>query len=111
MMPVQELPATTTDAAPIILEGDCTIVDAEAWQRRFIDWLAGHTSLVLNLSGVEHCDAAFLQLLCALRQAAALRGCPYRLAGLSAAVVDAAAELGLDLAELTGAPKGAGGVV
>jgi STAS domain len=63
---------------------------------------------MLDLFGVESCDAAALQLLCAARKSAACSGRRVQVRGISGAVEMTAAALGLSLEELCGR-KGARG--
>src|SRR5215467_1154114 len=63
---------------------------------------AKHSEWMLNLSEVESCDVTALQLLWSVRRSAAEARKPFRVTGCSAAVLDAAAALGLSIDELTG---------
>lgn len=56
--------------------------------------------VVLDLAGVEQCDAAAVQLLCSARQTAVGYGKRFRLTGLSEALIEAIGMLGLPLEEL-----------
>ena len=54
---------------------------------------------VVDLSAVDGCDATALQLLCSARKTAEGAGKPFELTGVSTAILDASAALGLRLTE------------
>ena len=54
---------------------------------------------VVDLTEVDGCDATALQLLCSARKTAEGSGKPFELTGVSAAILDASAALGLRLTE------------
>jgi len=60
-------------------------------------WLRNEQALKLDLSAVQACDAASLQLLCALRKSAGLANKPFSLVAASAAVAECDSALGLGL--------------
>jgi anti-anti-sigma regulatory factor len=65
--------------------------------------------LRLDLSGVDSCDAAVLQVLLAARKSASQLEKPFGVVSLSAAVLETCAALGLPLEELA-AQEAAGGL-
>ncbi|MEI9972936.1 MAG: STAS domain-containing protein [Ignavibacteriota bacterium] len=67
--------------------------------REFVSTAARPT---VDLSDVENCDAAVLQLLTSARKTAERANKPFDFAGVSAAVLDASAVLGLSLHDQSG---------
>ena len=86
----------------IRLTGEITIRNAAELRRRFTDALDRKADLVADLSTVESCDAAGLQLICSSRKTATARGLRLRIESLSPAIEAAARGIGLPLVELTG---------
>ncbi len=64
-----------------------------------LDFVCATSSPVVDLSEVTECDTAALQLLISASRSAMLSVNPLELAGLSAAVQEAGAALGLSIAE------------
>jgi anti-anti-sigma factor len=73
------------------------------------DCLGWQAELSLDLSNVDSCDAAVLQLLCAARKTAAQLHKPFRVVSWSPAVLETCAALGIALEELA-AQEGSGAV-
>jgi anti-anti-sigma factor len=86
------------------LQGDLHISDVEALRSALAGGLAAGTALVLEISGVDRCDTASLQLLCSLRRSAEKDGKDLRIFGASEAIREASSILGLSLEYLTHAP-------
>jgi anti-anti-sigma factor len=63
------------------------------------DYFQRQPKYLLDLSEVNSCDAAALQLLLAARQTAARSGRSFRLSGISTAVGETAAALGVSIEE------------
>ena len=80
------------------IAGALDIGEAEELHRVLRDFLCGESSAVVDLSEVEACDTAALQLLCSARKTAARASRPLQFSGISAAVRNTASELGLSLA-------------
>jgi len=64
------------------------------------DWLGRQPELNLDLSEVDWCDAAVLQVLCAARRIASQLQRPFHVVSWSTAVLETSAALGLPLEEL-----------
>ena len=86
--------------------GELTIASAAELRELFVDGSIDREGVV-DLSGVEACDVAGLQLLCSLRKTAAERGVGIRLSKMSPTVTKTAAAIGLGCVELFGEVLGA----
>jgi anti-anti-sigma regulatory factor len=82
------------------LGGDLHIGDVEALRSALLMELAASPALELELSGVERCDTASLQILCSLGRSADRDGKGLRLHGTPAALSEPGAILGLSLESL-----------
>jgi anti-anti-sigma factor len=87
------------------LRGDLHISDADNLREALIVELTAAPALVLELSEVDSCDAASLQLLCALKKSADICGKMIQITGASAAMVETSAILGFSLHDLTSTPS------
>jgi anti-anti-sigma factor len=67
--------------------------------------IATGCDVLLDLSEVEVCDVAGLQVLMAASRSAQSAGIGFRIARMSGAVTDAVRMLGLEPAQLTGSPE------
>jgi anti-anti-sigma factor len=83
--------------APLNIAGEQTIRTVDELHKALTEYLDRGPDVVLDLSEVEACDAAALQLVYALRQSAAERKQRFHLKAVSQAVCDTAAALGLSL--------------
>ena len=81
--------------------GELTIASTAELRELFVDGSLQSGGAV-DLSGVETCDVAGLQLLCSLRKTAVERGGGVRLSKISPAVTKTAAAIGLGRVELFG---------
>lgn len=81
------------------IAGTLGISAAEELQNALRAFLDEAHKPVFDLSGVDGCDATALQLLCSARKSAEAAGKPFELTGVSSAILDASAALGLCLAE------------
>jgi anti-anti-sigma factor len=81
------------------IEGALDIGVAEELHKALLESLDDRVRM-LDLSGVESCDTAALQLLCAARKTGERQGNRLRFAGISAAVANSCTALGLPLEEL-----------
>lgn len=79
------------------LSGSLEIYDAEETRQAILAHLGTVQELVLDLSGVESCDVAGAQILCAARQSAVLAGKPYRFEPINSGLAEAWTGLGLSL--------------
>jgi len=89
------------DQGVALARGDLHISDAEELRSTLLDKLAASPALVLDLSGVDSCDAASFQLLCSLQKSAQRDGKKFHISATSVAIREASASLGLSLEELT----------
>ncbi len=80
------------------IAGALDIGEAEELHRILRDFVCGESGAVVDLAEVEACDTAALQLLYSARKTAARASRKLQFVGLSAAVRNTAAELGLSLA-------------
>jgi anti-anti-sigma factor len=78
------------------IQGSLDIAVAEEFHKALRNFLRAAEHPVLDLSAVDSCDTAALQLLWAARKSAK----PLRFMGLSSAIAESAAALGLPLQEL-----------
>jgi len=85
------------------IAGTLEIREAEELLRALRDFVQQEGQPVIDLSGVESCDTAGLQLLCSARKTAAAAGKALQVLDTPPAVQDAAAALGLRLDEVAGA--------
>jgi anti-sigma B factor antagonist len=89
----------------LALSGELGIVDAAALRLQWLTALAEHPGdLTLDLSAVEACDSAGVQLLLALRRSLLSQGRSLRVGAAAPAVRQALATYGLD--SLLAAPQG-----
>jgi anti-anti-sigma factor len=86
------------------LAGSLEIREVDELHRALRDFLSGESKPVIDLSAVESCDTAGLQLLVSARKTAERAGKPFRLTGIPVAVSDAAASLGVSLSEAGPSP-------
>jgi anti-anti-sigma regulatory factor len=75
---------------PLTLTGAWNIANAEELHAIFAGYLEPGEDFALNLSGVERCDTAALQLILSLRKTAAERGLNLRLTAISPAIRETA---------------------
>jgi anti-anti-sigma regulatory factor len=85
------------------ISGEQTIQTSGALHKTLAEYLDRGLPLVLDLSEVDECDAAALQLIYALRQSAVQREQPFRIQAASPAITETAAALGLRIEDLTAA--------
>jgi len=82
------------------ISGEQTIRTAEELHKELADYLEQSSAVLLDLSDVDECDTAALQLIYSLRQAAIERKQRFEIIAVSPAVTETAAALGLRLEEL-----------
>lgn len=90
------------------IAGAVEIGVAEELRRELCDSLDGSSRLVVDLSGIDACDAAALQLFCSVRKSAERLSKVVEFGVLPEAVVRACDDLGLSVEELTGCTEGDG---
>ena len=86
---------------PPKISGELTIRNAGEWKKWLCESLAGQHDLAVDCSEVEECDAAGIQLICSLLTRGDVRVCAF-----SAAVREAAADLGVSFEPGGEAPSG-----
>lgn len=89
------------DHGAVQVRGDLQISEANELRSALLGELAAAPVLVLELSGVDSCDTASLQLLCSLQKSAEKDGKEFCITAPSAAMLEASAVLGLSLEDLT----------
>lgn len=95
----QSTPAIAGEG-PTALDGEWSIGNAEELRQLLMESLTRGPDVILDLSGVQACDTAVLQLICSVRKSAVERRRRFQIAALSPAVEEAAAALGLPIREL-----------
>jgi len=86
---------TTQDGAPMRLAGALEIHCIEAARDALLNHVERRQSLELDLSGVESCDAAGLQLLLAARVSARVLGKAFAICASAPAVEECGRRLGV----------------
>lgn len=89
------------NSAALRIQGPLTISSVEELHEVLTRYASREPNLVLDLSGVETCDAAGLQLLCSLRRSAAALGKRLRISTVSEPFTTLASALGLPVESLT----------
>jgi anti-anti-sigma factor len=77
------------------ISGNLSVETAEELRAALLDVLAAASDVSLDLSAVEACDTAALQVFCSACKTAGARGKTLELVGMPDAVVRTALELGL----------------
>jgi anti-anti-sigma factor len=83
----------------LTIVGTLDIGVADELQKALCDFVAGDSMPAVDLAGVDACDTAAIQLLCSARKTAELSGKHFELAGVSSAIRNTNAALGLPLPE------------
>ena len=86
---------------PLKITGEQTIATADELHKALAEYLDRGLAVVVDLSEVEECDAAALQLIYALRQSAVQRKQRFHITAVSPAITETAAALGLRIEALT----------
>jgi anti-anti-sigma regulatory factor len=81
--------------APLKITGEQTIRNADQLHKTLSVYLDRGQSVVVDLAEVNACDAASLQLICALHNSAVQRKLRFRIQAASPAIAETAAALGL----------------
>jgi len=89
-----------TAIAPLKISGEQTIHTADELHKALSDALHQSPAVVVDLSGVDECDTAALQLIYSLRRSAVERKQRFEITAVSPAITETAAALGLRLEEL-----------
>lgn len=88
---------------PLKITGEQTIRNADQLHKSLTDYLDRGRDVVVDLSEVNVCDAASLQLMFALHHSAVQRKQGFRIQAASPAITETAAALGLRMEDLTAA--------
>jgi anti-anti-sigma regulatory factor len=83
----------------LFIAGDVGINAVEQLHNVLRDFVSRDPRPTVDLSGVEACDTAALQLLTSGRKTAERAGKPFNYTGISIAILDASAVLGLSLTD------------
>jgi anti-anti-sigma regulatory factor len=83
------------------LAGALEIGAAEELHRGMTEYFRGGPKFALDLSDVEECDTAALQLICSLRNSAGQAREPFQVIAASPAVLETCAALGLPPGQLS----------
>jgi anti-anti-sigma factor len=92
--------SSDSSTAVLKIAGDVEVSEADALRAALAAALEREASLNLDLSGVETCDTAGLQLFWSARLSAARAGKPFRVAGMSPAMSEIVDAGGMDCREL-----------
>jgi anti-anti-sigma regulatory factor len=87
-------------ASPLKITGEQTIRTADQLHEAFAEYLDRDLAVVVDLSEVDECDTAALQLIYALRQSAVQRKKRFHVTAVSPAITETAGALGLRIEEL-----------
>jgi anti-anti-sigma regulatory factor len=87
--------------APLKITGEQTIGTADELHAALTQYLDRGLDVVVDLSEVDECDTAALQLIYALQQSAVQRKQRFHITALSPAITETAAVLGFDIEALT----------
>lgn len=101
----KEIKATSSqklvDRVPLHVESALTVYTVENLRSQLLEKLAQSDLLCLDLSQVDTCDCAGLQLLCSARKSAQAQDKGYNLVNCSQAVLDLAQAIGLSQKEFS----------
>ncbi len=98
------------NGSSLTLEGRLDISAAEELRQSLCDLLDGSSSAVVDLSAVEACDTAALQVLLAARRTAERDNKNLRFESLDGAVAESCGALGVNISELRFEAGANGGV-
>jgi anti-anti-sigma factor len=87
------------------ISGGLNIWEAAAVWERILPLLSAAQPLIVDLSGIDACDGAGIQILCQLRRAADNPGIPVALTGASTAVTTTMKQAGIDFPQFDTADK------
>lgn len=98
--PIKQAHDSNDAGAPLKITGEQTIRTADELQKILADYLDRGLDVGVDLSEVDECDTAALQLIYALRQSAVERQQRFQIMAVSPAITETAAALGLRIEEL-----------
>lgn len=87
--------AASPEAHILRLDGDLDLYHAETAREALLKQLSGSAALELDLSGVEACDTAGIQLLLAARRSAVAAGKPFVIHATAPALATCGERLGV----------------
>lgn len=91
---------------PLSVAGSLSLHTAEAFHEALRQHVTSEPSVTLDLTGVDECDLAGVQLLCSAQKTAFEAGKPWK-AGLSAVIVNMCEALGIPAGSISGDVRGA----
>jgi len=101
MAPIEQALDPNNAGVPLKITGEQSIRTANELHKALAECLDRGLAVVVDLSGVDECDTAALQLIYALRQSAVLRKHRFHITAVSPAITETAAALGLHLEALS----------
>lgn len=87
------------------ITGAITVYTVESLRDQLLERLNTDCELTVDLSGVDACDCAGLQLLCAARKSAEQTGKPLHFNPVPESILNAARDAGLETKEFLDMPK------
>jgi anti-anti-sigma regulatory factor len=99
--PTDQVPDSNDAGAPLKITGAQTIRTADELHKTLAGCLDRGRTVVVDLSEVDECDTAALQLIYGLRQSAVQRKQGFHITTVSPAITETAAALGLHIEALT----------
>jgi anti-anti-sigma factor len=87
------------------ISGGLNIWEAAAVWERILPLLSAAQPLIVDLSAVDACDGAGIQILCQLQRAGQAPGAPVALTGASTAVITTMKQAGIDFSPFVTADK------
>lgn len=91
---------------PLSIAGSISLHTAEAFHEALRQRVTSEASVTLDLTGVDECDLAGVQLLCSARKTAFEAGKPWK-ADLAPVIVNICESLGIPAGSISGDVRGA----
>jgi len=98
--PFERAHGPNEEGIPLKITGAQTIRTADELQKMLADYRDRGPAVDVDLSEIDECDAAAVQLIYALRRSAVERKQRFQITAVSAAITETAAALGLRIEEL-----------
>jgi phospholipid transport system transporter-binding protein len=103
---LQSPPPTESGAGQTLaLSGAITVYTVESHRDHLLEHWHTRADITVDLSGVDACDCAGLQLLCAARKSAVLSGRNLRFTRTPGFILDTAREAGIEPSEFSVTPQ------
>jgi len=102
-MSIKSIPVATTRLGKtklIMIDGAITIYEVSELQVELLEYLKKDKNILLDLSKVESCDSAGVQLICSFVKEVELQGGTIVLEAYSDAVLNICNKIGIDIAAL-----------